>query len=169
VVERAHDRGSEIVSTPSEQETVVDLRERDAAATDDTALVAYERKWRARLVRLQRAHRSRWRVPALSDEEVRDELLLRLVDAVRTKPEERARHVHAHKEWGLAFLEHARRELRGGFRLEIVPTDVTPLPFGLDRAPTEEERLIDEQHEAARKLARDRAETALSKPQRRWQ
>jgi hypothetical protein len=96
---------------------------------------------------------------------VREELLLRLVESVRTKPEERAQHAHDRKEWGLAFLEHARRALRAGFRLEIVPADVTPT---LDRAPTEEERLIDEQHDSARALARERAESALSKPQRRW-
>jgi hypothetical protein len=152
-------------ATPTSRDAEIDLRERDAAVEDDAALVAYERKWRARLERLQRAHRSRWRVRGLSDDEVRDELLLRLVDAIRTKPEERARHLRDGKEWGLVFLAHARRALASSFRLHIVPADVTPT---LDRAPTEEERLIEAQHDAVRAVARERAESALTKPQRRW-
>jgi hypothetical protein len=61
----------------------LERRERDAALTDDEALVAYEAKWQRKLAKLQRAFPARWRVAGLSDEEVRDLLTLRLLEAVR--------------------------------------------------------------------------------------
>ncbi len=144
---------------------LADERHRDAAVADDAALVSYEEKWSKRLARLQRAYPSRWRVPSLSDDEVRAELTLRLIDAVRTKPEERAKHARAGKAWGLLFLAEQRRRLQKDFGLEVVLADVTPV---LDRAPTEEERWIAEEAAALAGLARERAEETLSRPQRAW-
>lgn len=143
-----------------------DQRERDAAVHDDRALVAYEAKWKRRLFLLQRAHPNRWSVRGLSDDELRDELTLRLIDAIRTRPEELARHHRAGREWGLGFLSHELRALRKSFRLDIVLTDV---PAGLwDRAPNEEERFLVAESDGLRALARERAEASLNRPQRRW-
>ncbi len=68
----------------------LDARERDAARTDGAALARYDRKWALRLVRLQRAHPGRWRVPGLYDEELRDELTLRMIEQLRAAPPARA-------------------------------------------------------------------------------
>lgn len=143
----------------------LDERERDAAVTSDIALIAYEKKWSKRLAKLQRAHPSRWRALGISDEELRDELTLRLIDAVRTKPEERSKHHRAGKEWGLLFMAQELRALRSGFRLKVVLTEPEPT---LDRGMTEEERLIAEEAASLLGQARERAESGLSRPQRRW-
>jgi hypothetical protein len=139
-------------------------RARDAAVGGGAALVAYERKWSRRLLKLQRAHPSRWRVQGLSDEELRDELTLRLIDAVSTK-RELASHHRSGKEWGLVFMAQQLRELRRSFRLRVVLADLSP---ALDRALTGEESLIAQQSASARALATERAESALTRPQRRW-
>ncbi len=144
---------------------LVDERERDLATTDDGALVAYEKKWARRLAKLQRVHPSRWRVPGLSDDELRDELTLRLIEAVRTRPEELVQHHRAGKEWGLLFLAQQRRVLRQDFNMELVFDDEPP---ALDRPPTGEEQLIDAQSANLQALALERAESSLTLPQRRW-
>lgn len=149
----------------SDAEPTADERLRDLAAHDDPALVAYERKWNRRLARLQRAHPGRWRVPGWSDEELRDELTLRLIAAVRGRPEQLAQFGSTGKEWGLAFLEAQRRELRRSFKLKVEPGDTS---FALDRSASEEERLLDLEHEQMLALAGSRAELSLSRPQRRW-
>jgi hypothetical protein len=161
-VEREHQEAYGLANLAAE---AADERERDAALTDDAALVAYERKWARSLVRLQRAHPARWRLPGLSDDELRDELTLRLIEAVRARPEERARHQRAGKEWGLLFLEQQRRVLRRAFALPVVLADAPPFP---DRRATEEERLIEEEAASARAVASELAERGLSRPQRRW-
>jgi hypothetical protein len=150
----------------SERQTAaqIDVHERDSALADDTALVAYERKWARRLARLQRAHPGRWRVPGLSDEELRDELTLRLIDAVRTQPEERAQEQPG-KEWGLFFLERQLARLRSAFKLKIVLAE----PAGaIEHGLNEEERLLERESERLFATARERAERSLSQPQRRW-
>jgi hypothetical protein len=144
-----------------------DERARDGAVTDDDALVAYQAKWTARLAKLQRLHPNGWRLPGLSDQELRDELTLRLIDAVRTMPDARAAHHRAGKEWGLLFLAHQRNVLRGGFRLKVVLADPTA-HHGRERSFTEEERLIEAQSTSILALACERAERGLSRPQRRW-
>ncbi len=138
---------------------------REAARTSDAALVAYERKWAKRLAKLQRAYPGRWRVPGLSAEELQSELTLRLIDAVRTKPDELAKHQRAGREWGLAYLTQQRRAIRDGFRLEVVLEDPSPAP---DCCPNEEERLVTAESRALLDLARERAEGSLTRPQRRW-
>jgi hypothetical protein len=142
-----------------------DERERDAAVEGDAALIAYDRKWARRLAKLQRAHPSRWRLPGLSDEELRDALTLRLIDAVRTRSEELSKHHRPGKEWGLLFLARQRRIMRSSFRLQVVLTDPSPV---FDRTLDEEERLIADQTLSAMALARQRAEARLTRPQRRW-
>ncbi len=145
---------------------LADERERDAAVTSDLALVAYERKWARRLVRLQRAHPARWTVPGFSDDELCAELTLRLIDTLRTKAAELGASDHrAGKEWGLLFLAQQRRALRASFRLKIVLEDPTPVR---DRTPNEEERLLMAEAMGLRELARDRVEMSLTRPQRRW-
>ena len=142
-----------------------DERARDAAATDDAALVAYEAKWRRRLVRLQRVHPGRWRVPGLSEEEVRDQLTLGLIEAVRRLPE--GEPGRAGKEWGLVVLRGRLRALRRNFRLETVCASVDDTPL-LPRPRSFEEQYLELEQELARALARERAQRSLSRIQRRW-
>jgi len=141
-------------------------QDRDAAVQSDAALVAYERKWQGKLRRLQAAHPSRWHVPGLSPDEVRDELTLSLLEAIRTQPGALKRHLRAGKEWGLSLLAERRRALCAAFKLDIVPTcDFSAL---LDREPNEEQRLIDDQTRVAMARAHERGAERLSRTQRRW-
>jgi len=142
-----------------------DERQRDAALDGDRALVAYERKWAGSISVLQRRHPSRWRLPGLSDEELRDELTLRLVAALRGDPCELRRHCRAGKAWGLVFLAHERSRLRRDFRLNIVLADP---PLAFERQASGEEALIEHEHATVRERARARAESTLSRPQRDW-
>jgi hypothetical protein len=142
-------------------------RERDAALTDDEALVAYEAKWQRKLAKLQRAFPARWRVAGLSDEEVRDLLTLRLLEAVRRADAEELALARPGREWGLLVAQRELRALRKSFRLDVVLADLgeARLP---SRAVSQEDAWLE--HEAARSrgLAQARAERGLSKPQRRW-
>jgi hypothetical protein len=142
-----------------------DDRDRDAAASDDAALVAYEAKWRRRLQRLQRVHRGRWRVPGLSEEEVRDQLTLALIEAVRVSPE--AEPGRAGKEWGLVVLRGGLRALRRSFRLDTVCASVEDPPL-LSLPRSFEEQYLEREADATRDLARERAQRSLSRTQRRW-
>ncbi|HEY3496138.1 MAG TPA: hypothetical protein VGK73_15675 [Polyangiaceae bacterium] len=161
-LERAHHAryGSRALAAEANDE-----RERDRAAAGDAALVRYEGKWARRLDKLLRAHPERWRLYGISDEELRDELTLRLIDALRSKAALFARDERAGKEWGLCFLARERHALRAGFRLNVVLADPTPV---LDRAPDEEERFLALESDALVALARERAERSLNRPQRRW-
>jgi hypothetical protein len=150
----------------SVDDEVEDLRLRNLAVTSDAALVAYEDKWRRRLIALQRAHPGRWCVRGLSDEELRDELTLRLIDAIRTRPEELQLHHRAGREWGLGYLAHELRTIRKSFRLNVVLTDI-PTAMS-DRTPNEEERYLQRESESLFARARERAEASLNRPQRRW-
>jgi hypothetical protein len=143
---------------------LADERERDAAAASDAALVTYERKWSKRLARLQRMKPARWAVRELSAEELHAELTLRLLDAVRSVEGEFSRDERAGREWGLTFLVRQRAALRQRFRLDVslVEEPVCAVPS------TQEDALIDAQSERLFELARERAESTLSRPQRRW-
>lgn len=142
-----------------------DEHERAAAREGDSALVAYSEKWLRRLAKLQRRYGDRWRVAGLSDNEVRDELTLRLIEAVRGQAGPSARHERAGREWSLVFLAAERRTLRRAFRLNVVVADLAPV---VDARLGEEERLISLEAEAARLRASQQAELGLSRPQRRW-
>src|SRR5689334_11876610 len=83
---------------------VLERRHRDAAVVDDAALVSYEAKWQRKLRRLQQAYPARWRVPGLSDEEVRDILTLRLIEAVRARSFEHDE-LCPGKEWGFLIVQ----------------------------------------------------------------
>ncbi len=143
-----------------------DERLRAAAAKDDAALVAYEAAWRRRLARMVRRHPARWHVPGWSAEEVMDELLLRLVVAVREGAREPA--PRQGKEWSLLFLAAARRELRRRFRLETVVVEGTVPARRPGRTPTAEEHVLDAEDATLRERARISAEASLTRPQRRW-
>jgi len=142
-----------------------DERERAAAADDDAALIGYEAKWRAKLYKLISRYPERWTIPGLSQEELVDELTLRLIGAIRTTPAELLCDPHPGASWTLSFLVQERRRLRASFRLNVVLADVSPL---LDGAANEEERLIELETEQTYAVARERAERELSRPQRRW-
>ena len=153
------------MQAPAAQRALLDERERRQAAVDDGALVSYQRKWELKLRRLQRAHPARWRVAGLSEEEVRDALTLRLIEAVRggAEPEPGTEG----KEWGLTVVERALRGLRKSFRLEATPMDFRAVSLE-ERVPTQEQRYLDDEASVARSIARQRAREQLSQPQRRW-
>jgi hypothetical protein len=142
-------------------------RERDAARTDDEALVAYEAKWQRKLTRLQRTFPGRWRVVGLSDEEVRDLLTLRLIEAVRDPDGVDLALARPGKEWGLLVVQQALRALRRGFRLNVSPADFSEGQWG-SQAPNQEEGWLEGEAERNRRSAQERAERRLSRPQRTW-
>jgi hypothetical protein len=144
-----------------------DELERDRAACDDAALVAYHRKWQKRLARLQRRYPERWHVAGLSVEEVRDALTLRLLEVVRGEPERFDQYRRHHMEWGLVVIKDHLAVLRRSFRLGAVPTDFREEP-ARERTPSQEEQLLEHQADARRRLAGQRAQDQLSRPQRRW-
>lgn len=144
-----------------------DERERDAAVSSDAGLVHYESKWRRQLERLQRVRPSRWYVPGLSDEEVRDGLTLQLVDVLRARPELHARYCRAGRPWGLVLAQAHLRDLRRRFRMGATPVDFRELALP-ERAPALEERWIELEAERDRALAADRARNTSSRTQRRW-
>lgn len=142
-------------------------RERDAALINDDALVAYEAKWQRKLARLQRAFPARWRVAGLSDEEVRDLLTLRLLEAVRRADAAELALERPGREWGLLMAERELRVLRKGFRLNVVLAE--PAEAGLpSRDASPEDAWLEHEAMRCRGLAQARAELGLSSPQRRW-
>jgi hypothetical protein len=143
---------------------MTDEGERDAAAGDDGALVRYQRKWERKLAHLQRVYPQRWRVAGLSDEEVRDALTLRLLEAVRTGADEPGR---PGQDWGLTVMQRHLAVLRKRFRLAATPTDFDAAPTA-QRAPTQEELWLEVEAAGRRALAREQAESGLTRPQRRW-
>jgi hypothetical protein len=131
-------------------------------STDD-ALVTYLVGWQSSLARLQRAYPARWHVPGLSDEEVRDELTLALLEAVRREPQ------MAPPDHATAF-RIVRRQLgllRQRFRLGATPTDFDEAPLP-QRELGEEARWLELEAEACRAEAAVAAKASLSVPQRRW-
>jgi hypothetical protein len=172
-------RGDPFMPTPPTPTTsqalpdaaLTDERERREAATSAQALVRYQDKWARRITRLQRAHPERWRVAGWSDEEVRDSLTLRLIEAVLAPSDESTpaspSPAPGGKEWGLRVIERNLAFLRKTFRLRTRVMDLrnAALP---GQAPTEEERWLEREEEATRSLAEREAETHLSRPQKRW-
>jgi hypothetical protein len=158
------------VSSPSAralQNERIDQTERLAAAVDDAALVAYQAKWRRKVVRLQRAFPARWRVPGLSDEEVCDRLTLRLIEAVRQPTPAELELQRPGKEWGFLVIRSELGALRQRFRLPTLPVDFAEISRACG-SPTQEERWLELETEGQRALAQARAEQKLSQPQRRW-
>jgi hypothetical protein len=146
--------------------SATDAAERDAAAISDSALVNYQQKWERRLKRLQRSYPARWRVPGLSEEEVRDALTLRLLEVVRGDPAAYPEYAGG-GEWGLSVMRKRLNELRRSFRLGATPTDFSDDP-ALEREPDQEHQLLELESDACRGLAAARAQSQLSRPQRRW-
>ncbi len=144
-----------------------DERERDLAMVDESRLVSYQGKWEKKLSKLQRAHPQRWRVRGLSDEEARDLLTLRLIEAVRTEAETHQRYSRPGREWALGLFQHHLLELRKRFRLEITATNFDDAPF-CERRPSQEERCLELEAERRRAAAGFGARQTLSRPQRRW-
>ena len=144
-----------------------DRAERDAAIIDDRALVAYEAKWQRRLRRLQQTFPERWRVAGLSNEEVRDSLTLRLIEAVRRASPEDLALARPGKEWGLLIAQRELRALRKSFRLGATPADFSEAPSFFHEL-NQEELLLAGEAERELGLAQQRAEQGLSRPQRQW-
>lgn len=141
--------------------------ERDAASSDDQALVRYQARWERALARLQRAHPQRWSVRGWSAEEVRDALTLRLLEVVRGDRAEFVRYEREGKDWALVVMRERLTELRKVHRLDETPVDFAEAPFER-REPNQEEAWLDLEADACRSLARSRAENQLTVPQRRW-
>jgi hypothetical protein len=163
-VERAH---CARYGTAALRAELADQRQRDAAVSDDSALVFYHAKWRRRLLAMQRAHPERWRVRGLSAEEVQDLLTLRLLEAVRGDTEEFSLRARAGREWGLLCVKDELVVLRRHFRVDAAPAD--PCDFRVrDSAQTQEEQWLEREQNWARELARTRAVHGLTRPQRAW-
>lgn len=145
----------------------LDDAQRAAAAVADLPLIAYLEKWQRKLRRLQRAYPERWRVPGLSDDEVSDHLMLRLMEAVRCPTPSDLAARRPGKEWGLLILRLELRALRKSFRVSTLPVDFAEA-IGDSRSLTQEETLVELEAERSRALAEARAERQLSQPQRRW-
>jgi len=144
-----------------------DRTERDAARFDDGALVRYEAKWQRKLRRLQQTFPERWRVAGLSDEEVRDILTLRLIEAVRQASPEELALARPGREWGLLLVQRELRALRRAFKLAATPVDFSETPIAMRELDQEEQLLLGES-ERLLLLAGQRAEQGLSRPQRQW-
>lgn len=144
-----------------------DRAERDAAQSDDRALVCYEAKWQRKLRRLQQRFPERWRVPGLSDEELRDILTLRLIEAVRAASAEEFALARPGREWGLLLVQRELRKLRRTFKLTAIPVDFGQAPV-VQPELNQEERLLADESERRLCLAQERAELGLSRPQRQW-
>jgi hypothetical protein len=148
-----------------------DERARDAAMSDDAALVRYVGGWTRRVVKLQQAHPARWHVHGLSPEEVRDALSLALLELLRSPGEVQARYRRAGREWGLSVILQALRELRKRFRVRTTVMDLGAEPLDVplvERTPSHEERWLELETQARREFAQRSAEQRLSNPQRRW-
>jgi len=144
-----------------------DNRDRELARLDDAALVRYEAKWQRKLQRLQRSFPERWRVPGLSDEEVRDRLTLRLVEVIRSPTDPDWLLEREGKEWGLLVSRKELGELRRRHRLGACHADFSDLPAHLPSL-TQEEQWLDAEAAQTRALAAARAEQSLTRPQRAW-
>ena len=144
-----------------------DRAQRELARSDDAALVRYEAKWQRKLRRLQQTFPERWRVAGLSDEEVRDILTLRLIEAVRQASPEELALARPGREWGLLIVQRELRALRRAFKLAAVPVDFNAAALPQAELDQEEQLLAGE---SARlySLAQQRAEQGLSRPQRQW-
>ena len=70
-------------------------------------------------------------------------------------------------EWGLVVIKDHLAVLKRSFRLGAVATDFREEP-ARERAPSQEEQLLEHQADARRRLASERAYGQLSRPQRRW-
>jgi hypothetical protein len=156
-------------SPPSPQSSAAqqDELERDKAACDDHALVAYHAKWQRRVARLQQRYPARWRVAGLSQEEVLAALTLRLIEVVRGERSALEQYRHERKEWGLVVMQQHLSVLRKSLRLRATPVDFSEAP-AREHHPNQEELLLELETDASLRLAGERAQSQLSRPQRRW-
>lgn len=140
---------------------------RTSARESDRELAHYQHTWERRLARLQRAHPGRWRVPGLSDDEVRDAITLHLIELIVAPPGGEPPPGRPGKRWGLCMAQAQLAILRRTFRLGALPTDFDATPV-LERAPNQEERCLELEADQRRALAGARAERQLNRPQRTW-
>jgi hypothetical protein len=146
---------------------LAERKQRDLATTNDAALVAYVARWQTKLRRLQQSFPERWRVAGLSDEEVRDLLTLRLIEAVRSPAPGELELQRAGKEWGLLVARRALAALRKSFKLRAISADFSETP-AFSHSLNQEEQWLEAEAERGRALAQERAERGLSRPQRKW-
>ena len=126
------------------------------------ALVRFLDDVRRTLTRLQLAHPARWRVRGVSDEEVRDTLLLRILEAATDEPS-----IIERSDVAFALIRTELATLRRRFRLHVTTLDFNEVAV-VERAPSQEEQLGELEHERALSEAAERAEATLSRPQRKW-
>lgn len=136
------------------------------SAARDAAMVEWLARWERVLVSCQRARPARWRVRGLSDGEVRDALTLALLEARRAEPA-RVAHAADDERWAFDVIARAHQELRRAFRVDVTPMEFDDAPL-LTRPATQEERCLEAEADELRAVAQARAESELSRPQRRW-
>lgn len=144
-----------------------DDSERELARQNGSTLAEYVSCWTRKLAYRQRVHAARWSVPALSPEEVRDALSLRLWELLSGDRLSERAYCRAGRAWGLEVAARELRSLRRRFKLAAVSVDfwATPLP---ERAPDQEARLLEFEAETCRTLAERQARGRLSHVQRSW-
>jgi hypothetical protein len=136
----------------------------DVMTSRDDALVAFFERWQRSIGRLQRAYPARWYVPGLSDEEVRDALTLRLLEAAR---EEDPPPAPAEREWALGIVRRHLALLRKSFRVAAIPMDFRGAVLS-PREPDHEQQFLERESDVCRADAAAAAKERLSTPQRRW-
>jgi hypothetical protein len=136
----------------------------DVMTSRDDALVAFFERWQRSIGRLQRAYPARWHVPGLSDEEVRDALTLRLLEAAREGDPPPA---PAERDWALGIVRRPLAALRKSFRLGAIAMDFRGAVL-CQREPDQEQQFLERETAACRADAAANAKERLSTPQRRW-
>jgi hypothetical protein len=110
--------------------------------------------WNAKIRRMQRARPERWHVRGWSDDEVRDELTLRVLE-----------HATSDEETIMRAVRSRLNELRRAHRIRVHAVRETP---SWRDVPSDEELVIAREIEIGRAAAGVRAESRLPTSQRRW-
>ena len=110
--------------------------------------------WDAKIRRMQRARPERWHVRGWSDDEVRDELTLRVLE-----------HATCDEEAIMRAVCARLNELRRTFRVRVHA--VSEAPSWRD-VPSDEQRILEREEDVSREIAAASAESRLAAPQRRW-
>lgn len=138
---------------------------RDTAQRDQQALVRYWQFWEERIQQFQTAYPKTWRVPAMTQEEVRDKLLVQLLDKLKRPglgPYEKTGN-----EATYAALVCMKDRLRTGRMVYEVPQDIEIGPFvSIPKNPEEEVAAVEQEKRISALF--QKVKSLLSLPQRKW-
>jgi hypothetical protein len=160
---------------PERRREILDDRARTRVASggDECYLAVYLQHWAARIDRLLGGAKSRWHVPAMTPEEIRDALVVRLLEEVRYAGADQNPRLPCEyferpgEEATLRFLSRAKDRLRVGRHAFVPPDDFNPaLLYG--SGGTAEDQLVAADAEAKLKVFLERAPATMTKPMRTW-